>query len=446
MHKRIPAFPNPPRRQTALFALLLGAQAALPPLSIDISLPALPETGRALGASPALLQSTLWAFLVGFAAGQSIVGPFADRLGRRVVLLSGLFLFIVAGIGCAIAHSATSLTAWRTVQGAGACAGMVASRATVRDLYAEGRAETMQSVLSVVSTCAMLGAPIVGGAILYVSGWRTVYAALPIAGSLLLVCSAVFIAESRPDLTNADGFRASYAAVFRNAQVVAFAVVNALVFAGMFAFISAAPLVLITTYGVDPRLFGVLFAIPALALLAGATVAGRLAQRVSSAAVRRIGWVVLALAVACCGSRMAFGAGAASLLAALSSYTFAAGVVMPSAIARAMVPLPQNAGAAAGAIGALQFAAGAVAAAVVGQMAPGSVDAMLGIIIVLALGALLVGLGSEWPSNRHARIRRHHGPALRPGQRTLAPGGGTDPERDPEVGGAARPFTTIPNG
>jgi DHA1 family bicyclomycin/chloramphenicol resistance-like MFS transporter len=116
----------------AWFLVLLGSLMMLPPLSIDISLPGLPTIARALAAPPALIQSSLSAFIFAYGAGQLALGPLSDRYGRRPVLLWGLSLYALAGIGCTLVTGAGVLVALRLLQGLGACAGTVCARARSR--------------------------------------------------------------------------------------------------------------------------------------------------------------------------------------------------------------------------------------------------------------------------------------------------------------------------
>jgi MFS transporter, DHA1 family, multidrug resistance protein len=185
------------RTDSLPFILLLGAQSALPPLSIGSSLPALPAIAVALQATSAFVQWTLSAFLIGFAAGQVALGPMSDRLGRRPVLLGGTALFVLAGIGCSLATSIDMLVWMRMLQGVGACAGAVVSRAIVIDQFSGRTAVSKQSVLASSSTVAMLCAPVLGGIVLTAFGWRINYAILPFSGIVLWLCTAVFLPETR---------------------------------------------------------------------------------------------------------------------------------------------------------------------------------------------------------------------------------------------------------
>ena len=113
--------------------VLLGAMTAFGAISIDMYLPALPIIGADLGASPPAVQRTLSALLIGLAIGQLVYGPLSDRIGRRVPILAGIALYIAASIWCAMTVDVTQLTIARFVQGLGACASLVVSRAVVRD-------------------------------------------------------------------------------------------------------------------------------------------------------------------------------------------------------------------------------------------------------------------------------------------------------------------------
>ncbi|WP_243146759.1 MFS transporter [Scytonema sp. UIC 10036] len=131
------------RPESLGFTILLGALTALPPLSIDMGLPAFPTISASLGASPGAVGLTLSLFMVGFAIAQLAFGPLSDRYGRKPILLIGCGIFALAGAACATTPSIGTLIAWRLVQGAGAGAGMVMTLAIVRDLF-EGAAARAQ--------------------------------------------------------------------------------------------------------------------------------------------------------------------------------------------------------------------------------------------------------------------------------------------------------------
>lgn len=389
--------PDPMLQRTSRsFTLLLGAQSALPPLSIDMSLPALPMLGAALGASAGSAQWTLSGFLLGFAFGQLILGPASDRLGRRPVLIAGLIVYALAGAATAAAPTISALILLRLLQGFGACAGVVISRTVVRDVFEGPAAVARQSMLTATATLAMLLAPMIGAALLGSLGWRAVYGALSVAGFALLAVTAVLQHETlRASRQRAASLWSGYARVLRTPRTLGYAAVNALTFGGMFAYISASPTVFIGTLGVTPGVFSVLFALAALAMLAGSLCNGWLARRRSAVSLQRLGPVLLGIAIALvCGLGIAI-PHVPVLVCVLAAYTFAAGIVMPNAITAGLAPLPEAAGAAAAFIGGSQMIAGGLSAAIVGLVLPGTVLGMAGVLGVFGVAALGVAVLME---------------------------------------------------
>jgi len=376
------------QRTSRPFTLLLGAQSALPPLSIDVSLPALPALGAALGTSAGAAQWTLSGFLLGFAFGQLLLGPASDRFGRRPVLIAGLAVYALAGAAAAAAPSIGALILLRLLQGFGACAGVVVSRAVVRDVFEGAEAVSRQSFLSAIATLAMLLAPMIGAVLLASLGWRATYGALSVAGVALLAATAVLQPETLPASRRRAGrVWDGYAQVLRAPRTLGYAAVNALTFGGLFAYISASPSVFIGTLGVTPGVFSLLFALAALALLAGSVLNGLLARRLSAA------FLGIALVLVC-----ALGPAVPRvpvLVCVLAAYTFATGLVAPNAIAAGLAPLPEAAGAAAAFIGFSQMIVGAASAAVVGLVLPGTVAGMVGAMGVFGSAALGMVLWME---------------------------------------------------
>jgi DHA1 family bicyclomycin/chloramphenicol resistance-like MFS transporter len=368
----------------------LAAQSALPALSIDSSLPALPAIGAELAASAAGLQWTLSAFLLGFAASQLVLGPLSDRYGRRPVLIGGLGLFILAGIGCSLSLSLPMLIAMRLLQGIGACAGSVISRAIVRDLF-EGRlAAAKQSFLMAGSASAMLLGPAFGGFVSSLIGWRVAYAFLPLFGLALLGATVLFLDETRKatDATQARSALCAYMIFLHEPQARGFALFNALTFAGFFGYISGISPVVIGTFRIDPGLFGLMFAVAAITLMAGTTTGGIGAKRLPLSRMRWIGLAILLAALAVLWST-AESENLGLLFAGLGLYAFGIGMLMPNAIATAMAPRPDIAGAVSAAVGASQFALGACAGGLIGLYRPGTVFGMLAVMSLFTAASLI---------------------------------------------------------
>lgn len=182
--------------QSRWFIVLLGALMMVNALSIDMVLPALPALGATLDASPDAVQLTLSVYLVGYAAGQFVVGPLSDRFGRRPVLLGGLSIYALASLACALSWRIELLVAARAVQGLVACAGPVVVRAIVRDHVAGDRAAHMMSSLTTVFAAGPFLAPILGGALLVRWGWPSVFHVIALWTAALVAAAWRGLGES----------------------------------------------------------------------------------------------------------------------------------------------------------------------------------------------------------------------------------------------------------
>ncbi|MBV8166759.1 MAG: MFS transporter, partial [Alphaproteobacteria bacterium] len=170
-------------RPRPLLLLALGVLTAMAPMATDMYLPGMPSIAADLGGTPSQAQLTLSAFFFGFGGGQLLYGPVADRFGRRPPLLVGLTLFTAASFGCALANDVGTLIVLRFIEALGGSAGPVLARAAVRDLYGGDRAARVLSTLVLIMGAAPLFAPLVGGQLLLIAGWRAIFLALSAFGA-----------------------------------------------------------------------------------------------------------------------------------------------------------------------------------------------------------------------------------------------------------------------
>jgi DHA1 family bicyclomycin/chloramphenicol resistance-like MFS transporter len=379
-------------------ALLLGALAALPPLAIDMALPALSPIAAAMGTTATNAGLTLSVFLAGFAVGPIVYGPAADRLGRRPVLLAGLVLFTIGGLGATGAGSITVLLGARFLQGLGAGAGMTLAFAMVRDLFEGHAAQRRLAVITIVSNIAPIVAPTLGAGLLGLTGWRGIYGVTALAGVLLTGVVWLGLGEThkpRPIAVNslvshlANGYRR----VLTHGVAVRHIVVNGLGFGWMFAYVSGSPLVLIGVLHVSPPTYAALFACTGAGIVAGALVNGRLARHGASSRTVLLTAILLAL----CATTLLTGvtiAGELSLTTAMPLLVLATacfGLAAPSAAHGALGPIPELAGIAGGLLTSVQMLTGALASTLVAYLVPrlGPV-AMSGTMAAYALLALIV--------------------------------------------------------
>jgi DHA1 family bicyclomycin/chloramphenicol resistance-like MFS transporter len=374
------------------FTVLLGTLSALPPLSIDMGLPAFPALERELGASAAGAGLTLSLFLVGFAVAQLVLGPLSDRVGRRPVLLGGLTLYATAGMLCAAAPSIVVLLVLRLIQGACAASGTVMALAMVRDLFTGAAARTRLSYVAVVLSVAPIVAPMLGSAALALAGWRAIYAALGGAGLVLLLAAAFALPEThRPSCTPLNPLH-GFARMLGHRSAFASAVVNALSFGALFAYISASPMVLMGALGVSAPVYGLLFAITSFGIMAGAGLNGRLSRR-GVPASRALVMALSVGLVATLGLLAVLGRGIPSLgvlMPLLVLHSFCRGVAAPNATHGALEPMGEIAGLASSVVGFLQMLLGALASGAVALLFPplGPV-AMPAVMTACAAAALL---------------------------------------------------------
>ena len=372
-------------------------------MSIDMYLPSLPAIAAAFAADPAAAQYTLASFFVGLALGQAIYGPLADRHGRKPPLYAGLTLYIVASVGCALAPDMATLTALRFVQAAGGCAGVVIARAVVRDRFDARTSAKVYSLLMLVMGLAPILAPLIGGWILVLAGWRAIFGALALFGLVTLALSWRYLPETRPaDTIGSDGIGAAlrvYGELLRDRRFIGYALSGGFALGGMFAYITGSPHVFIELYGVPAQSYGWLFGLNALGLIASSQYNRRLlTHHTADAILRRANRATVLLGLVLLAVTARGGGGLPALLIPLFGYIASLGFTGPNAMACALAHQGGRAGSASALIGTLQFGVATVSSMLVGLLGNGSALPMAAVIAgcgVLAYGAhrLLVGDG-----------------------------------------------------
>lgn len=374
--------------------LVLGALTAFAPLSIDMYLPSLPALERELVAPAAAVKLTLSAFLIGLAAGQLLYGPLSDRFGRRAPLMAGVALYTVASIGCALAASVEALIALRVLQALGGCAGMVITRAIVRDIAEGAEAARLFSTLMLVMGVAPILAPLLGGYVLVWFGWPTIFLFLALFGAACLAGIVFVLPETRPPAHRTKGGLGATLATFGRLLVswrfLGFVLSTGFPTAGMFVYITASPHLLIETHGVAPEAYGWVFGANAAGLIGASQLNRLLLRRLSVERMLALGvsiylaGALTLLAVAATGI-----GGLPALLAALFLTIASLGVIMPNAAAAALAGEAAHAGSASALMGTIPFVIGALAGAIVAALPSGSALAMAGVIAgCAALGFL----------------------------------------------------------
>ncbi|GAB4183480.1 MAG: multidrug effflux MFS transporter [Thalassobaculales bacterium] len=379
-------------RSPLRLTLVLGALTAFAPMSVDMYLPSLPDLTRVFATDAASVQLTLSAFLAGLALGQLGWGPLSDRFGRRRPLAAGLAVYIAASAACALATSIEMLIVGRLVQGLGGCAGPVIARAIVRDLHGPVEAARMFSLLMLVMGVAPILAPLAGGVVLELADWSVIFWILALFGAACLAASRLVLAETAPPRPPGGSSVASgYWRLLRDPAVMGHMLSGTVSQAGMFTYIASSPSLFIETYGVAPGNFGWLFGMNAAGLIAASQLNRRLVSRIAPAVVLRA--AVLANALLAAGLTLCAATGWGGfpgLLALLFLVLSMVGFTQPNAVSGALARHPHLAGTASALYGFLQFAFGALAAAVVAQFHDGTALPMALAFLATAAAALAV--------------------------------------------------------
>lgn len=354
--------------------------SAIPAVAINLYLPALPVIAEELGSPISAVQHTLAVFLIGVAAGQLIYGPLSDRIGRRGPLLAGLAIYTAASAACAFASDLSALIALRLLQALGGCAAAVLGRAIVGDRFGRQEAARIFALLLIVMSAAPILAPLVGGWLTTVLGWRAVFWVLAAMGLASAVAALLLLPESRPRckavVAVQESARGAYWAALKNRRVLAYGQSFGLTAAGMLSILTAAPEVIIGIYKVSPAQFGWLFGLNSLGLALGAQMGRLLLRRLSVDTMLRLATAAGSAAAALLAVMSVAGWGGLPALLGLLFVIFTAcGASGPSAMAAAMSADPQRTGSVSALLGAGQFALGAAASAAVAA-APGAQQPM----------------------------------------------------------------------
>jgi len=381
-------------------AVLLTALVAFGPVSTDLYLPSLPAMVQALDTTVSSAQLTLSMFMAGFALGMLIYGPLSDRFGRRPVLIGGILLYVAASIACVFAQGIDALVTARFFQALGACCGPVIGRAVVRDIHDRAQAARMLSLMASAMALAPAVAPILGGWLFTLLGWRANFVVLTLFGVGVLAATWLLLAETNARLdrgaTRPTRILANFAWLLRSRIFLGYTLVVSFGFAGLFSFISGSSFVLIGVLGVAPEHFGFAFMAVVAGYILGASTGGRWSGRVGLERLILAGTIVCALAgTLAAGLAWSGVQSVAALIPFVSLYFFAVAWIIPLGTAGAMAPFPHVAGSVSSLLGFIQISVGSTAGYLVGALHDGStrtlttVMALMGGCAVLAFVTLV---------------------------------------------------------
>ena len=375
-------------RVLAILSALMGFAS----ISTDFYLPAMPMMARALHADAGSVDFTISGYLIGFSVGQLFWGAVSDRYGRRLPVAAGLVLFVIGSAGCALSGDIWTIIFWRIVQALGACAGVVLSRAMVRDLYQGPRAAQMLSTLIAIMAIAPLLGPVLGAQIAAFAGWRAIFWTL--VGVGLVTLAALFtlpetLPAARRQTAPLVGAFGRYGKLLTNGKILGYASAGAFFYAGMFAYIAGTPFAFITYHHVPAESYGLLFGAGILGIVATNILNTRLVFRYGMDRILVGGTMVSALAgVLVAATAFTDWGGLWGLFAPLLLFVSVAGFIIANSIAGAMADFPEQAGEVSALVGAIQYGAGIAGSGLVGAFADGTPRPMGWVIALAGVGAL----------------------------------------------------------
>jgi DHA1 family bicyclomycin/chloramphenicol resistance-like MFS transporter len=281
-------------------AVLLAMLGMLGPFAVDTYLPAFGGIAQSVAATPAQMQQTLSAYLFGFALMNLFHGAISDSIGRRPVVLGGIAVFAIASAGCALSNSIGSLIFFRALQGLSTGAGIVVSRAVIRDMFPPEDAQRVMSQVTIYFGIAPAIAPIVGGWLYVHLGWHSIFWFLAVLGAGLYIANWRLLPETL-HVTQRQSFAIGnlmrgYWQLASDPRFIALAFASGVPFNGMFLYVLCAPAFLGEHLGLGPTEYFWFFLLNIAGIMAGAWASGRLAGKIRPHRQIRHGFVLMSLA------------------------------------------------------------------------------------------------------------------------------------------------------
>ncbi|MDO9336220.1 MAG: multidrug effflux MFS transporter, partial [Caulobacter sp.] len=278
-------------------AILLAVLGMLGPFSIDTYLPAFSGIARSIGATPAEMQQTLSAYLYGYAFMNLFHGALSDSFGRRPVVLWGLAVFTIASLGCALSQTIGQLVLFRALQGLSTGAGIVVSRAVIRDMFPPAEAQKVMAQVTIYFGVAPAIAPIVGGFLFVHAGWHAIFWFLVAVGVVLFAANYKLLPETlhvtQRQPFNARHLMRGYWDLCSDPRFLLLALASGVPFNGMFLYVLSAPAFLGDHLGLAPTQFFWFFLLTIGGIMAGAWVSGRMAGKVAPKRQIRDGFLIM---------------------------------------------------------------------------------------------------------------------------------------------------------
>lgn len=385
-------------------AVLLALLGMLGPFSIDTYIPAFSGIARSLGATPVEMQQTLSAYLFGFAFMNLFHGALADSFGRRPVVLWGIAMFTVASAGCALSQSISQLVFFRALQGLSTGAGIVVSRAVIRDMFPPAQAQKVMSQVTIYFGVAPAIAPIIGGWLFVHLNWHAIFWFLTGIGVLLwtanykLLPETLHITQRQP--FNVKHLMRGYWQLGSSARFFLLALASGVPFNGMFLYVLSAPEFLGSHLGLAPTEFFWFFVLTIAGIMAGAWLSGRLAGKIAPKQQIRHGFVImLVIAVLNLAANLLFKAHVSWALFPIAVFAFGWALMVPVVTLLVLDLYPERRGMASSLQAFIGSTANGIVAGVIAPLIMHSTVALAAVsLLMMGIGLLAwLYLHHRWP-------------------------------------------------
>lgn len=388
---------------------MLGILTAVGPVSTDIYLPAFPALEKSLHGAAGSAQLTLSVWFVGLAIGQITMGPVSDCFGRRMPMLIGTIVYTLASIGCALAPTIPTFSFFRFIASLGASASLIVPSASVRDIAQGNAASKMMSQLVLIMGVVPILAPTLGGIVLHVMSWRSIFWASAVYGVVCVYMVWHLLPETLPVdrrvFLPATALLGRYITLVRDRGFITHAIIGGFSAFVSFTYLNAAPAVFMKMFGFSPAQFGMMFGVFAVGMIGASQLNGMIVGRFGSARllgvstmVSLVGTLILTAfaLLAYFGVIKLHGAMMMTLMVILLISLATTGMIGPNAMVGALANHPRFAGSASAFIGTSQYVLGAIAGFIIGQLPGTSVIPMAATMLFGA--AIMVGAAALRPA------------------------------------------------
>lgn len=396
MNHTMPAENNIQAMSNILFMSILGALMAFTSLSTDIYLPAMPAMSTELNGNAEL---TITGFLIGFTFAQLIWGPISDSIGRKIPLFIGMLVFAVGAAGCAMSHSIGQIVLWRVVQAFGACTGPMLARAMIRDLYSRTRGAQMLSTLMIIMAIAPIIGPLLGGQIIRVSSWHSIFWLLTVIGLLMFISlfrlPETLSMERRLPASIGKTF-VNYWYLMKHKVFMRYTLCVTFYYVAAYAFIAGSPKIYISYFGIDPQHYGWLFAVNIVGVMGISFLNRSLVIHRSLHRLLNVATTISLIAVVTLTVFVRADWGGIYIIVGMVFIFFSMnGIIAASATAAALDEVPQIAGSASALIGALQYGSGIVSSLLLAIFSNGTPWTMTWVMLIFTAASFLMVVAGE---------------------------------------------------